>query len=109
LFQQAKEFVLIDQQRTLKESLFGVYPARLEEIQEHFYGMDQKDVTSRFFQIRAKFYEGQIESMYQVDYIKNMTILAIIGEGGGYEKVIGVGECTPWRPGRTRWRSLCRS
>ena len=130
LFHRAKELALIDQERTLKESLFGVYPARLEEIQdrggikvifrpvksvdfrliqEHYYSMDPKDVSSRFFQIRAKFYQDQLESMYHVDYIKSMTILAVIGEGDGYEKVIGVGANIPLRQAKTRWRLPCRS
>jgi acyl-CoA hydrolase/RimJ/RimL family protein N-acetyltransferase len=112
LFQKAKESGLIEKERTLKESLFGVYPSRMEEIimrgdqqitlrptkpvderriQEHFYAMDQADVTSRFFGFRRSFYRQDVEGMVQVDYIKNLSIVAVIGEIG-FEKVIGLGE-----------------
>jgi L-amino acid N-acyltransferase YncA len=112
LFRQAGEMGLISPERTLSESLFGVYPVRLEEIreyggirvafrpvkptdirpiQEHFYTMDDKDVATRFFQLRSTFYEEQLADMYQVDYIKNMTVVAVTGQGG-LERVIGVGE-----------------
>ena len=112
LFRQAGELGLISPERTLNESLFGVYPVWLEEIrehggvrvtfrpvkptdirpiQEHFYTMDDKDVATRFFQLRSTFYQDQLADMYQVDYIKNMTIVAATGEGG-LDRVIGVGE-----------------
>ncbi|HAJ28073.1 MAG TPA: acetyl-CoA hydrolase [Syntrophus sp. (in: bacteria)] len=112
LFLQAGEMGLISQERTLTESLFGVYPVWLEEIreysgvrvtfrpvkptdirpiQEHFYTMDDKDVATRFFQLRSTFYQEQLADMYQVDYIKNMTVVAATGEGG-LERVIAVGE-----------------
>jgi len=112
LFRQAQERGLISAERTLDESLFGVYPRWLEEsrdyggvrvsfrpvkptdirpIQEHFYTMDDKDVSTRFFQLRTTFYQDQLKEIYQVDYIKNMTIVAVTGNGG-LERVIGVGE-----------------
>jgi acyl-CoA hydrolase/RimJ/RimL family protein N-acetyltransferase len=112
LFQQAKESGLVEKERTLKESLFGIYPTRMEEIierngqqitlrptktvderriQEHFYNMDQADVTSRFFGFRRSFYRKDVEGIAQVDYIKNLSIVAVIGEIG-FEKVIGLAE-----------------
>ncbi|MGD8991672.1 MAG: GNAT family N-acetyltransferase, partial [Desulfobacterales bacterium] len=111
LFQTAQENGLIDRNRTLNESLFGVYPARMEEtrifdgvkitfrpakpvddrlIQEHFYAMDEKDVQTRFFGMRRSFYREDMENMFQVDYIKNFSIVAVIGEVG-FEKIIGLG------------------
>ncbi len=111
LFHNAQEAGLIDRNRTLNESLFGVYPARMEEtrvydgqrvtfrpaktvdgrlIQEHFYNMDKKDVHTRFFSMRRSFYREDIETMFQVDYIKNLSIVAVIGEVG-FEKIIGLG------------------
>ncbi len=111
LFHDAQESGLIDRNRTLNESLFGVYPARMEEIrmydgqrvtfrpakpvddrliQEHFYNMDEKDVQTRFFSLRRSFYREDMENMIQVDYIKNMTIVAVTGEVG-FEKIIGMG------------------
>ncbi len=110
LFHNAKEAGLIDRNRTLNESLFGVYPARIEEtrkydgqkvtfrpakpvderlIQEHFYNMDDDDVKSRFFGIRRSFYREDMQDMAQVDYIKNLSIVAVTGELG-FEKIIGL-------------------
>jgi len=111
LFHNAQEAGWIDRNRTLNESLFGVYPARMEEtrvyagqsvmfrpakpvddrlIQEHFYSMDEKDVQTRFFSMRRSFYREDMETLFQVDYIKNLSIVAVIGEVG-FEKVIGLG------------------
>jgi len=111
LFHTAQEAGLIDRNRTLNESLFGIYPARMEEtglydgqrvtfrpakpvddrlIQEHFYNMDEKDVQTRFFSIRRSFYREDMETMFQVDYIKNLSIVAVTGEVG-FEKIIGLG------------------
>ncbi len=111
LFHNAQEAGLIDRNRTLNESLFGVYPVRMEEtrlydgqrvmfrpakpiddrlIQKHFYNMDEKDVQTRFFSIRRSFYREDMETMFQVDYIKNLTIVAVTGEVG-FEKIIGLG------------------
>ena len=111
LFHTAQESGIIDRNRSLNESLFGVYPARMEEvraydgvevtfrpakqvdgrlIQEHFYGMDEKDVQTRFFGLRRSFYREDMEDMFQVDYIKNLSIVAVTGEVG-FEKIIGLG------------------
>ena len=111
LFHEAQEAGCIDRNRTLSESLFGIYPARMEEtrvyddqpvtfrpakpvddrlIQEHFYTMDQKDVQARFFGTRKSFFREDMEEMVQVDYIKNLTIVAVTGEIG-FEKLIGLG------------------
>jgi acyl-CoA hydrolase/GNAT superfamily N-acetyltransferase len=112
LFHYAQEAGLIDRNRTLNESLFGVYPVRMEEkrvydgqqvtfrpakpvddrmIQEHFYNMDAKDVHTRFFSMRRNFYREDMEDIFQVDYIKNLSIVAVTGEVG-FEKVVGLGE-----------------
>jgi acyl-CoA hydrolase len=111
LFHTAQEAGLIERNRTLNESLFGVYPARMEEtrlydgqritfrpvkpvdgrlIQEHFYSMDDEDVRSRFFGLRRSFFREDMEDMFQVDYIKNLSIVAVTGEVG-FEKIIGLG------------------
>jgi len=112
LFDSAQDAGIIDRNRTLNESLFGVYPARMEEtrnygaqkvtfrpakpvddrlIQEHFYQMDAKDVQARFFGTRRSFFREDMEGLAQVDYIKNLTIVAVTGEIG-FEKIIGLGE-----------------
>jgi RimJ/RimL family protein N-acetyltransferase len=59
-------------------------------IQEHFYNMDEKDVQTRFFSMRRSFYREDMETMFQVDYIKNLSIVAVTGEVG-FEKIIGMG------------------
>jgi len=111
LFQQAREDGLIDRSRTLNESLFGVYPARMEEIreyngqavtfrpakptddrmiQEHFYAMDEEDVKSRFFGLKKSFFREDMEGMFQVDYINCFSMVAVTGELG-FEKIIALG------------------
>jgi acyl-CoA hydrolase/GNAT superfamily N-acetyltransferase len=111
LFDNAKQAGLIDRNRSLSESLFGVYPARMEEvrdidgqkvtfrpakavddrlIQEHFYQMDKSDVRARFFSTRRSFFREDMEGIAQVDYINNLSIVAVTGEVG-FERVIGLG------------------
>jgi acyl-CoA hydrolase len=111
LFRDAQESGLIDRNRTLNESLFGVYPTRMEEsreyngqqvtfrpakavddrqIQEHFYNLDEEDVRARFFGLRKSFFREDMEDMFQVDYINSFSIVAVTGEVG-FEKIIGLG------------------
>ncbi len=112
LFYQAREMGLLEKERSLKDSLHGVYPARLEEvieidgedvtirpskpvderrIQEHFYNLDKDDVVSRFFHEKHTFIRDDLEDMLHVDYVKDMTILAVVGEFG-FGRVIAMGE-----------------
>jgi acyl-CoA hydrolase/ribosomal protein S18 acetylase RimI-like enzyme len=111
LFDSAQEAGLIDRNRTLSDSLFGVYPAGMEErreidgqqvtfrpakpvddrlIQEHFYRMEAKDVQARFFGTRRSFFREDMEGMVQVDYVNNLSVVAVTGEVG-FEKIIGLG------------------
>jgi len=108
----AKEHDFIDIGRKLSESIRGVYPLKLEEvvkidgipvtlrpaktvderrIQEHYYTMNRKDVISRFFHEKTSFVHDQIETTFQIDYINDLTIVAIVGEVG-FGKIIAVGE-----------------
>ncbi len=112
LFHEAKKMGLLSAERTLKESIHGIYPIRLEEIreidgesvtfrpakpvdvrmiQEHFYNLDKVDIISRFFHVKKRFVRDEVEGISQIDYIKNLTIVAVIGELG-FERVVGVGE-----------------
>jgi RimJ/RimL family protein N-acetyltransferase len=52
--------------------------------------MDEEDVKTRFFGTRRSFYREDMEDMFQVDYIKNLSIVAVTGEIG-FEKAIGLG------------------
>lgn len=112
LFHNAKRLGLLGAERTLKESIHGVYPAKLEEtfvidgesvtvrpakpvdirrIQEHFYGLDKNDIASRFFHEKTRFVSDEIGDVSQVDYVKDLTMVAIVGEFG-FGRVIAVGE-----------------
>jgi GNAT superfamily N-acetyltransferase/acyl CoA:acetate/3-ketoacid CoA transferase beta subunit len=111
LFNQAKAAGLLGPERAATEALHGVYPLKLEEvrevhgqqvlfrpakptdersIQEHFYSLDRKDVVSRFFHEKTSFVRTDVASVFQVDYVKDLTIVAVAGEPG-YEKIIAVG------------------
>lgn len=112
LFSRAKEMGLLGAERTLKESVHGIYPVKLEEIikvdgeeitirpskpvderriQEHFYNLDKADIISRFFHEKTSFLRGDVESMYAIDYVNDLAIVALVGEFG-FGKVVAVGE-----------------
>lgn len=112
LLVEAKKLGMVGQGRSLGDSVHGIYPVRLEEsinkdgekitfrpakpvdgrrIQEHFYAMDKEDVVSRFFHERRRFLRDDVETMSQIDYVQNLTIIAVVGEFG-FDRVIGVGE-----------------
>ena len=111
LYMKAVDMGLIEKSRTLSEALYGVYPAKMEysteingqlvrfrpakpvddrRIQEHFYNMDKKDVIARFFYDKTSFFRDDMLGMFQVDYIKRLTVVALTGEFG-FGKVIGLG------------------
>jgi len=112
LFYEAKKMGLISAERTLKESIYGVYPQKLEEIiqiddfevtirpakpvderriQEHFYTLDKNDIIARFFHEKTTFVNDEVGDVSQVDYIKDLTVVAVIGEFG-FGQVVGIGE-----------------
>jgi len=112
LFHQAKEMGLLGAERTLHDSLHGIYPVELEEIididgeavtirpakpvderriQEHYYNLDKKDVVSRFFHEKNSFMRQEVEGVSQIDYVKDLTLVALVGEFG-FGKVVAVGE-----------------
>jgi acyl-CoA hydrolase/GNAT superfamily N-acetyltransferase len=112
LFHKAKEMNLFGRERTLEETIQGVYPLKLEEtieidgepvairptkpvderrIQEHFYGLDKDDVISRFFHEKTSFLQSDVKSVSRIDYIKALSIIAVVGEFG-FGKVVAIGE-----------------
>jgi acyl-CoA hydrolase/GNAT superfamily N-acetyltransferase len=112
LFYEAKKMGLLSAERTLTESIHGVYPIHLEEtieidaeqvtirpakpvderrIQEHFYNLDRDDVVARFFHEKTSFVHDEVKGVSLIDYIKDLTVVAVVGEFG-FGKVIGVGE-----------------
>jgi RimJ/RimL family protein N-acetyltransferase len=103
---------LLGSDRTLHESIHGVYPIHLEEtieidgeavtvrpvkpvderrIQEHFYNLEENDIIARFFYEKTNFLKEEIESVSRIDYVKDLTIVALVGEFG-FGRVVGVGE-----------------
>lgn len=113
LFYEAKKIGLISDTRTLRESIIhGIYPFQLEEtmkidgeevtlrpakpvderrIQEHFYNLDKTDIVSRFFHEKTSFVRDEAQGVSQIDYIKDLTIVALVGEFG-FGRVVGIGE-----------------
>ena len=53
--------------------------------------MDKRDVIARFFHEKTSFVRDEVADVSQVDYIKDLTIVAVIGEFG-FGEVVGVGE-----------------
>jgi acyl-CoA hydrolase/GNAT superfamily N-acetyltransferase len=113
LFDAAKRRGLIGAERSLGEAVHGVYPVGLEEkmevdgeevtirpakpvderrIQEHYYGLDKSDVFSRFMHEKTTFPRQEIESRSQIDYARDLTLVAVVGEFG-FGRVVAVGEC----------------
>jgi len=112
LFSQAKKMGFLSAERTLHESIHGVYPVHLEtvmeingqqvtvrpakpvderRIQEHFYSLDKDDVIARFFHDKRSFDKDEAEEVSQIDYIKDLTLLAMVGEFG-FGQAVGIGE-----------------
>ena len=112
LFEEAKGRGLLGSDRRLRQSIRGIYPQKLEEtvqidgipvvirpakpvderrIQEHYYALDKKDVASRFFQEKKYFPRNEMENRSQIDYIRDLTLVAVMGDFG-FGRVIGVGE-----------------
>jgi acyl-CoA hydrolase/GNAT superfamily N-acetyltransferase len=112
LFFKAQKMGLLSPERTLSESLHGVYPIHLEEtididgepvtirpakpvderrIQEHFYNLDKDDVVSRFFHEKTSFVHDEIKGVSLIDYIKDLTVVAVVGEFG-FGRIVGIGE-----------------
>lgn len=112
LLEEAKELGLLGKERSLREELHSIYPLGLEEtriidrkkvtfrpvkltdersIQEHYYGLEKSDVVSRFFHEKKSFVSKQIERTFIIDYVKDLTIVAVTGQSG-FERILAVGE-----------------
>ncbi len=113
LFEAAKERGLIGAERTLGEAARAVYPVQLEEvlyingekitirpskpvderrIQEHYYSLPKEDVLTRFFCQKTIFARAEMESRSHVDYVNDITLMAVVGEFG-FGRVVAVAEC----------------
>lgn len=112
LFHAAKKLRLVGRERNLGEAARAVYPVSLEatielagqtvtirpakpvderRIREHYYSLDKNDIFLRFFHEKTSFSTSDVEGKSQVDYIKDMTLIAVVGESG-FDKVVGVAE-----------------
>lgn len=113
LFEAAKECGYIGSERTLGEASRAVYPIQLEEtldidgekilvrpakpvderrIQEHYYSLPKEDVLTRFFCQKTIFGRTEMETRSNVDYINDLTLVAVVGEFG-FGQVVAVAEC----------------
>jgi hypothetical protein len=66
-------------------------PVDERRIQEHYYNLEKEDVLSCFFNEKTIFGLPETEQRSKIDYIKDMTILTLVGEFG-FGQVIAVGE-----------------
>lgn len=112
LFEAAKERGFIGSERSLGEASKAVYPVNLEEvldingekifvrpskpvderrIQEHYYSLPKEDVLTRFFCQKTIFGRTEMETRSHVDYVNDLTLVAVVGEFG-FGKVVAVAE-----------------
>ena len=112
LFHAAKKAGLVGSERTLGEAARSIYPVSLEEtiqvggetitirpakpvderrIQEHYYQLDKEDIFLRFFHEKTSFERWEVENKSQIDYIKDLTLIGLVGEPG-FGKVVAVAE-----------------
>ncbi|BHH83976.1 GNAT family N-acetyltransferase [Desulforhopalus sp. 52FAK] len=112
LFEAAKEQGFIGSERSLGEASRAIYPIQLEEtldidgekilvrpakpvderrIQEHYYSLPKEDVLTRFFCQKTIFGRTEMETRSNVDYINDLTLVAVVGEFG-FGKVVAVAE-----------------
>lgn len=112
LFAAARNLGMISSDRSLGEAARAIYPVRLEEtievdgeeitirpskpvderrIQEHYYSLDKDDIFSRFFHEKTSFGRSEVETKSKIDYVKDLTLVAVVGEFG-FGRVVAVGE-----------------
>ena len=112
LFAAAKDEGLVSRGRSLGEAAKAVYPVNLEDIvevaghtvtirpaktvdvrriREHYYSLDKEDVMQRFFHAKSSFTASDVEAISHVDYIKDLTLVGVVGESG-FDRVVAVGE-----------------
>ncbi|RPJ13439.1 MAG: GNAT family N-acetyltransferase, partial [Desulfobacteraceae bacterium] len=51
----------------------------------------KKEIASRFFHEKTRFVQDEMHGVSQIDYIKDLTVIALVGEFG-FGKVVAVGE-----------------
>ncbi len=112
LFHAAKKAGMVGPERTLGETAKAIYPVGLEDtirfddqvitirpakpvderrIREHYYNLDKHDIFLRFFHEKTSFSTSDVEGKSQIDYIKDLTLIGVVGESG-FDRVVAVGE-----------------
>ena len=113
LFHAAKQAGMVSSERSLGEAARrAIYPVNLEDsvvingqnvtirpaktvderrIREHYYSLDKQDVFLRFFHAKSSFTASDVEAKSQIDYIKDLTLVGVVGESG-FDRVVAVGE-----------------
>jgi acyl-CoA hydrolase/RimJ/RimL family protein N-acetyltransferase len=112
LFQAAKDGGMISSERSLGDTARAIYPVSLEDavevngqtitirpakpvderrIREHYYNLDKEDVFKRFFHAKTSFDTSDVEAISQIDYVKDLTLIGVVGESG-FDRVVAVGE-----------------
>ena len=112
LFHGAQEAGMIGSERSLGETASAVYPVNLEDIievdgqtitirpaktvderriREHYYSLEKDDILKRFFHAKKNFTASDVEAIAQIDYIKDLTLIGVVGESG-FDRVVAVGE-----------------
>ena len=112
LFYGAREAGMIGKEKNLGETARAVYPVNLEDIievqgqvitirpakpvderriREHYYNLEKEDIFKRFFHAKKSFTTSDMEAIAQIDYIKDLTLIGVVGESG-FDRVVAVGE-----------------
>ncbi len=112
LLEEAKKYNLVYRDQILVEGEGGIYPANLEKyvkikdgttvmlrpikpsdedlIKEFFYKLSDETIYKRFMGVKKYLPRQQLHELANVDYSKNMAIVAVIGNGEK-EEILGIG------------------
>jgi len=112
LLEEAKKYNLVYKDQILVEGKGGIYPANLEKyvkikdgtrmllrpikpsdeelIKEFFYKLSDETIYKRFMGVKKYLPRKQLHELANVDYSKNMAIVAVIGENEK-EEITGIG------------------
>ncbi len=112
LLEEAKKYNLVYKDQMIIEGEGGIYPVNLEKyirlkdgtkillrpikpsdedlLKDMFYKLSDETVYKRFMGVKKYMPRKQLHELANVDYSKNMAIVAILGEGDK-EEMIGVG------------------
>ena len=112
LLEEAKKYNLVYKDQIIVEGKGGIYPINLEKhvrlkdgtrillrpikpsdedlLKEMFYKLSDETIYKRFMGVKKYLPRQQLHELANVDYSKNMAIVAILGEGEK-EEMVGVG------------------